>query len=346
MKTKMGKYLCTFCPDNPRATKEGYVYIHVLVAEKKLGRYLTKEECVHHVDEDKYNNTEENIIVFKTNADHAAFHKGVKAIKDGDVWWCPNKKIYLVCPICGEPKSGKSKICHACRALEGARKKIEKRLHKLNTNIKIFDEDFRIQLKKDIRSGNFSEIAKIYNVTDNTVRQWCDKFGLPRHTHIIKIIPDDEWENEVFSDDTMNKINEYYTTRNATNEDIINSYFETPSITKVAKKYNKDNDTIKNILKQSNIRILTAAESGNIRVVDLYKNDIKVASFLTTMEAAKWIIANNFNGNVNVAKNISYKIQKTINLDIESFGFTFKDSTEILNYKDYLESTLLSLESA
>ena len=300
MITKMGKYLCTFCPDNPRATKEGYVYVHVLAAEQKLGRYLTKEECVHHIDEDKYNNTEENIIVFKTNADHAAFHKGVEAVQDGDVWWCPNKKACLVCPICGEPKSNKSKICHTCRTLEGARKKIEKRLRQLNINRKVFDEDFRIQLKKDIRSGNFSEVAKIYNVTDNAIRKWCDKFDLPKHTHVIKIIPDAEWETEIFSDDTMNKINEYYKMRSATNVDIINSYFENPSITKTAQKYKKDNDTIKNILKQNNIRILTASESGNIRVVDVYKNGTKIASFLTTMEAAKWIIENKFNGNVNV----------------------------------------------
>lgn len=34
MKTKMGQYLCEFAPDNPRATKEGYVYTHVLVVEK------------------------------------------------------------------------------------------------------------------------------------------------------------------------------------------------------------------------------------------------------------------------------------------------------------------------
>lgn len=348
MITKMGKYLCTFCPDNPRATKEGYVYIHVLVAEKKLGRYLSKEECVHHVDEDKYNNMEENIIVFKSNADHAAFHKGIEAVQDGDVWWCPNKKSYIICPVCGEFKSNKSKMCHTCRTLDGVRKKIEKRLYQLNKNINriIFDEDFRSQLKKDIRSGNFSEVAKIYGVTDNAIRKWCDKYGLPRHSHIIKLIPDIEWETEEFSDDTINKINEYYKTKSATNDDIINSYFIDPSITRVAKRYNKDNDTIKKILKQHNIRILTASESGNIRVVDIYKDRLKVASFLTTMEAAKWIIKNNYNGNVNIAKNISYKIQKTMNSDIESFGFTFKDNTEILNYKEYLIGTLLLLESA
>ena len=39
----MGKYLCEFEPSNPRATKEGYVYTHVLVAEKKLSRYLKPE---------------------------------------------------------------------------------------------------------------------------------------------------------------------------------------------------------------------------------------------------------------------------------------------------------------
>lgn len=80
MKTKMGKYLCEFVPDNPRATKEGYVYTHVLVAEKKLGRYLTPEECVHHVDHDKYNNDPSNLMIFKTIIAEQ-FHKNQSAIK-------------------------------------------------------------------------------------------------------------------------------------------------------------------------------------------------------------------------------------------------------------------------
>lgn len=30
-------------------------------------------------------------------------------------------------------------------------------------------------------NGNFTQIGKVYGITDNAVRKWCDKFGFPRH---------------------------------------------------------------------------------------------------------------------------------------------------------------------
>ena len=40
-----------------------YVYEHRAVMESKLGRALTKEETVHHLDGDKENNSEGNLVV-------------------------------------------------------------------------------------------------------------------------------------------------------------------------------------------------------------------------------------------------------------------------------------------
>jgi hypothetical protein len=53
----------------------GYVYEHRLVAEKKLGRKLRKNEMIHHVDGNKKNNKEENIEVVKDNLEHFFFHR-------------------------------------------------------------------------------------------------------------------------------------------------------------------------------------------------------------------------------------------------------------------------------
>lgn len=76
----------------------GCVYVHILVAEKKLGRRLLPGEVVHHVDENKSNFSEDNLIVFKTKADHARFHKTGSIEKDGDVYISPK-----LCKKCGKP---------------------------------------------------------------------------------------------------------------------------------------------------------------------------------------------------------------------------------------------------
>lgn len=50
------------------------VHTHRLVAEKMLGRKLRKGEVVHHIDENKRNNSPENLMVFKNQSEHAEWH--------------------------------------------------------------------------------------------------------------------------------------------------------------------------------------------------------------------------------------------------------------------------------
>ena len=47
---------------------------HRVVAELLLGRPLRPGEVVHHIDEDKRNNSPENLIVFPSQKEHAAYH--------------------------------------------------------------------------------------------------------------------------------------------------------------------------------------------------------------------------------------------------------------------------------
>lgn len=47
---------------------------HRVIAAKMLGRPLRTGEVVHHIDGNKRNNTPENLMVFSSQAEHAAWH--------------------------------------------------------------------------------------------------------------------------------------------------------------------------------------------------------------------------------------------------------------------------------
>lgn len=71
-------YRCVLNREHPRAHPNGYVYEHVVVAEAKLGRPLTKGEVVHHIDLDKTNNHPDNLQVFASQTEHVKFHQELK----------------------------------------------------------------------------------------------------------------------------------------------------------------------------------------------------------------------------------------------------------------------------
>ena len=45
----------------------GYIMEHILILEKELGRFLNKNELVHHIDKNKLNNNINNLYIFSEN---------------------------------------------------------------------------------------------------------------------------------------------------------------------------------------------------------------------------------------------------------------------------------------
>lgn len=58
-------YVWLYRPEHPRAYSGKYVPEHTYVMEKSLGRYLTEDESVHHIDGSRANNDLSNLQLRK-----------------------------------------------------------------------------------------------------------------------------------------------------------------------------------------------------------------------------------------------------------------------------------------
>lgn len=179
-------YPVIYKPTSKHANRDGYMYEHTYVAEQKLGRELNNEEVVHHRDQNRNNNNPNNLIIFQTKSDHSSFHAHncdeslLLQLKNGT--YTINYLKNNICPSCGKKKDNHAELCINCYKAQGAH----------NRKIDITNLS-REKLKNLIRTTSFVEIGKIYNVTDNAIRKWCDTYKLPRTKKEINSYSDEEW---------------------------------------------------------------------------------------------------------------------------------------------------------
>lgn len=76
--------------------KRKTVYVHVLVAERALGKRLPDEAEIHHVDGNPANNATNNIVICQNHDYHMLLHQRERALKN-----CANA-AWRPCTICGQ----------------------------------------------------------------------------------------------------------------------------------------------------------------------------------------------------------------------------------------------------
>ena len=70
-------YVYVYKPTHPHCSSDGYVMEHRLVMENSIGRYLKKDEAVHHINRDRKDNSLENLQLM-TRSEHAKLHAEMK----------------------------------------------------------------------------------------------------------------------------------------------------------------------------------------------------------------------------------------------------------------------------
>lgn len=66
-------YMLAYVPKHPKSTKDGYVMLHTVIMERFIGRYLTDDEVVHHINHIRADNRIENLQLMNKK-EHMSMH--------------------------------------------------------------------------------------------------------------------------------------------------------------------------------------------------------------------------------------------------------------------------------
>lgn len=89
-------YIGILNPLHKRARSSGYVLEHIIVIEKALGKPIPINSVPHHVDEDRSNNKNNNLVLCNDRAYHNLLHRRIRALRAcGHAHW-------RICNYCHE----------------------------------------------------------------------------------------------------------------------------------------------------------------------------------------------------------------------------------------------------
>jgi ribosomal protein L37E len=168
-------YRLVYKPDHPKAMKSanwlGYVYEHIFIMEKDLGRSIRDDEIVHHLDGDRANNRIENLLV--VSADQ---HSKIHAWMNSGAPICESYRMNRVNSV--NPSFKQPKLCGICgHTLQNKQKQFCSEGCYRNKQRKV-EWPSKERLQRLLSENSVVSVGKLFGVSDNAVRKWARKYGL------------------------------------------------------------------------------------------------------------------------------------------------------------------------
>lgn len=170
----VNEYKLIYMPDHPSAMTSkdwnGFVYEHIYLVEKEMGRVLNNNEVVHHLDGNRKNNNISNLIVLSRSS-HARLHKWIEQ-------GAPYLKEY------GEQgvNSGKSKVSKSCVVCGITLQYKQVNTCSIECKHTLAHSKSKIPSKERLahllESNSREGIGRLYGVSGNAVKKWQKKYNL------------------------------------------------------------------------------------------------------------------------------------------------------------------------
>lgn len=155
---KPSNYMCCYAPDHELADSSGVVKEHTYKVSRYIGRKLLPDECVHHIDRDRSNNSMDNLMLM-TRASHLSLHMHEDRSATLEQLSCATcLKVFYSSVLLDR------KYCSAVCSRLGSRV------------LEVSPSD----LQDLLWEMPMTDIAKLYNVSDVAIRKRSDKLNLSR----------------------------------------------------------------------------------------------------------------------------------------------------------------------
>lgn len=164
-------YVVVEFPEHPRAFDTGTgivgVYEHVLIAEEDvIDRPLKTSEVVHHLDQNRSNNSPENLLVL-SNPMHGKLHSWLdkNEVKPKEDYGVRKELGCIRCSLCERPINHGETYCSTKCASESRRK---------------LPDISKEELEKLVWETPTSKLAERFNVSDKAVEKLCLKLNVSK----------------------------------------------------------------------------------------------------------------------------------------------------------------------